>query len=1033
MKPALSICTIILIGFGSVPLPLWAMADTETITAKDVRGSSQLCQTARGETPPTGHRTCRLFTPQEKQQRIKLETESLAFITATESESAKAANELKRELIQNAVANFADSVTSAKRLTGEDPFLTRQVKEAEAEMLKACSGANDFSKDISSLLSKSKMPEKNPTRDLAGLQRYAVAMLEYDRISLLVDDNYLRGDDRARMLQRRKRLLQRYPMVSKGSHASLKQQLGTELRLHGNDSRTPSAQQDWMDAYLFENQDTPSPTGKESLPISYLAAMAMKNTPLSTAVTKEVSIEFMLNTKAALKSLGGLCQSDACSTFNISHALTVSALQRRATLQRIQSRSTDPRSDPTLGQRKFDLLLYGVCNCRMLEPRQAVDDNAVLGAGLISVGALVICGTNFLLPNPTLLMCATGTVSAVAALAMDTANTAVTVYDSRRTSGAAQVSQNLPGLKENEKTKLTEFQKEREMDVASKVALTAATAPALKVATAGVKAGVNKFKDFKGRRTTGSSETPVVERRQRDASTLETGGLRPPTQEFVEIHAAKEATSEAQRLSFDSLVKRIDADLEKWIVFATETSPLREINHHLGKEVGDALGNFHNELLVKKLKQYQQKHPGLLIEMSHSYKGFFHIPHGKVPPGYANDYKKIVSEVYGEMADHLTKNKILRADELALIQRMRNTGEGSTFQEATDSRKLAKEHTPDKTDKSGAMSYSNSTIQESIQTQQFYTDYYRKELVTALGKTPLMESVGAGQLKPTQEVLAYVKSFKDPEELKKAFAKRYPGTKVNDETIKKLKLYNELIEDQNPSQYPLVSRERATLADAEKGGLASDTISMGSYNSDATQIALATADGVADAKRKIRIEEQKVTSRIQNEINPHFKETAKTNFPNSKTAISGDEKVIAFENEPSLASLKDFVKAHAGDPGLQRHSSIPAGVPKEVRNLLVEDGLKIDKVLRKELLINTSLPFEKTGSINSLIMMETTKFGEGRVSIILGQKPGSQPLTAKDIDEIEKAFKQSLKKFNEAEPGFKAQTFYRTGVIHRAD
>jgi hypothetical protein len=1030
MRLAQRFYTILIAVFGVTLGTTQAWADAENLTATDVRGSSQLCKDVREGRPPSTVLQCRADDSQEYQRKLKFETESLAFKTAVENETSKTAGEIKRELIRNAVANFAESVAEAKRITGQDPFATNPVQHAEVEMLKACgSGAGNFNADITALLKKAKAPNVSQNKDLAALNRYATAMLEYDRITRLLEDNYFKGDEKIRMTKRRLRILTKYPMVRKGSHLGLKQVVTAELGLRGNDNSTPSETQDWLDGYLFEDLQPPVSVNKGRFPISYEAAMALNRSSDSSSISKEVSTEFMLNTKAALKSLAGLCSADNCTTLNISHEITASSLQRRRTVQQIQNRSVSLNFE----RRKFNLLLNGVCECKLLEPQTVASENTVMSMGLVSLGALAICVSNILMPNPTLVLCGLGAAGSASAIGLDTANSAIAIYDSQRTGPAAKVSESLPGLNDQEKKKLLEFQQGREAEVATKLALTAAAAPITKLAGAGFKAGLSKVKEIKTKRLAGSTEAPRIERRQVDASPVEAGGLRPQTKLFVETNGSKEATTEAQRLKFNEKAKRIDSGEEKGIIIATETSPLREINHFLGKELGDALSNFHNELLVKKLLRYQEEHPGLLLEMSHNYKGFFHIPHGKVPAGYSDDYKKILSEVYGEMFDHLVKNKVLRSSELALIQKMRNTGVGETFQEATDARKLAKELTPEKNDNSGSLPYSSSSVQESIKMQQSYTDYYRTEIQQKLGETPLMESVeSSGKKVPTREVLAIIKKSKDPEKIRQALNHRYPGTNIDDPTLKKLKMYNELIEEQNPSQYPLVSREKASLTDAENGGIASDTISMGSYNSSATAKALATADGVASAKQQIRIEEQKVTDKIRNEINPHYKENAKSIFPNSKASISGDEKVILFSKESSLNSLKKFVRAHAEDPGLQRHSFIPPGVPKEMRNLLVEDGLKIDKVLRDELM-KTALPFEKTGSLNSLIMMETKDFGKGQVSIIIGQKPGSPSLTKKDLAEIEKAFEESLRKFNEAEPGFKPKTSYRPGVIHRAD
>jgi hypothetical protein len=1021
-------------------------ADDSPITAQDVLGGSRSCQIARKEieapAPPSFSCPYRI----DANQKLKKGGSDVELSLVAEREKKAATAEIKKRLIQNAVANFAQSVARAKQMTGADPLASAPVQRFQDEMQKKCGGSNELKSEVDKLLTIAKKQSTPAVKSDDDLNRYIVAILEYKRIEMATKDKSLPAEEKEKLVLRKNKIAALYPMAVEGAPLLLRSRLEYDLQTSFTDSKRSGAGAAWMDDYLFQNKETPA-ADQSGEPYTYQIAKKLKARPLSDRAKKEVINAFSSQLMQQMKSIGDLCKADACTTFNISHELTAQSLRRRQTIENIYKRSLDSNQNPESEKLKFTGLQKQVCDCHLLEPQKVVNEGLLTGMSIGTFGGLVFC----VFIDPTKLSCPVVAAASVATTVGSAANTTMAVVDAVKVESAVQASANLPGLADGEKAKLTNFQRDRALSAGTDVALTVAGAKVIKVATPVAKKVVNKVINRKA--ATGE----VVE--ARGSGAIEdhvTGGRNPTRQHYVDNYGDHPGSTPDERLSFKTMEEAIRAAKEaghpiQAVVRSVENS-IQKFMNTITNDFAfvNAINNRRDAILRAKYAEYMRLHPNLKVEFSTDWKGFHTIAHGNIPSSYDADISKMVSETYAELTGDLVGAGLMRStDRDMLLNEMNHSGYGQTFDQAGTARKMDKEMTPDRSvnEGRGGRDFNDPDVQENHRVRFQQTEMLREGFENKLGDTALMRmDPQSGKKIPVRDLYTVLKKSDDPAVLKREIKKRF-NVDVDENTAANLKEYSRLMNDQSPNLVPAVNRESATLVDAEFGGISSDTVAMNTRNLEATSIGAARATDNINSLSTIRQEEQKVTGWLNNQVNPEYRDIAQKTTKPEKVLISGDEKKVQFKQASSLEKakstifgkpvneekLKDFVRAHAADdPSLQRHTYIQPGVPRDMRDPMTEHGHTVQKYLMEILEDTSALTPDQLKNMNGLIMMDSKTINNGGISIIIGQKPGTPKFTAEETSKIRNAFLEAIKKFNQATKE-KPRTNYTRGRVIMAD
>jgi hypothetical protein len=462
------------------------------------------------------------------------------------------------------------------------------------------------------------------------------------------------------------------------------------------------------------------------------------------------------------------------------------------------------------------------------------------------------------------------------------------------------------------------------------------------------------------------------------------------------------------------------AENEKWVELANDLNPpsgtrFFDVENSMMKHLNDttldknfvtALTNQHKELIATKMQELVKKYPDVEFIPYSDFKSVRYAlkpkpPATSLPYGIDAEIGKAFELSNQEFITILKNKKLVpKGEDPSWWFR---AGWGDTADQATFATRYSR--TAPSTNQ--MRRFTDADLRESQNTTLKYTEAYRQNVQSSLGKTSLLEESSVpGKMIPRAEVFDALRKTQTPEELI-SFLKKTTGQQLTPSQAKVLRTYGNMTDEFSPGIH-IIQREQAIL-DKNTGGITFDLVGAGSENAQATAKALAKATDVESAVRESRVGEKSVTenlARRKNEVKNAVAPILEKYKINARFISSGDDMALIPEKALSDVIKKEIAQALAKteNPSSIRMSSVGQGIPTTTdRMVMATQGESVEKATRKYL--QGQLPREILDKTVVSVQMEGKSVGSGNVRLVLGE---GQSLTAVQRAAFQEAFKKAV-------------------------
>lgn len=467
----------------------------------------------------------------------------------------------------------------------------------------------------------------------------------------------------------------------------------------------------------------------------------------------------------------------------------------------------------------------------------------------------------------------------------------------------------------------------------------------------------------------------------RTLSRAEGASRSPARDEFVNRYLLRPSTSRTEN---EVWIRRAQTSPRDGSVrfFDSENAVLKNLNSTFNDyDAVTAMTNFHQSILRRRLDQYAQRHPGLVVDRYADFKSSRFAFSGERPSTLDADLAKIFEDTNREFESELRARSVVRsADQPSTWFR---AGLGRDADHANSAARYARStEGPNRVHGFDGAAV-QTRLQESLSRVHSDLSDLRSRLPERSRLMTAEEGSAAGRL-PTREVIEAVRKAESDDELRASLA-RIEGQSepVNLEIVRTLRGFVQRA-DEFQAPLRLASREVADLGPAQLGGVSADFKGMGSYNVHATIEALAQSRDVGVAIERSRGAESRVTDAL-NVRRDRFRSDVE-GVTGRGVDCSGDDCIGVATRVLTDQDRRRMVDAIAErEGGNMRLSFIRDGIPEAShRSQIAKHGEEIEKKLRR--LLQDDLPPATLDRLLFGIDMNTRVLNQGRVDLLIGRR-----------------------------------------------
>jgi hypothetical protein len=267
------------------------------------------------------------------------------------------------------------------------------------------------------------------------LKRMLIAWIEMNRIDRFLTDRPLTNEQKEALRARRARIRETYPMIAAAPDSYSLRQLAA-AHYAGVSSADSTASHPEFDRILFpgpNNQFENVAPGQQRRQGNEGLVNEILSRPLPAQVKEELQSAMRTSLSQSLKSIGELCQLDACQAMNVSLPMTQTVLNSMTAPPAVDMRSAGFRA---------------VCSCQLGRQTEYISGTTQLVLAGATLGGIVLCPFSFGVG-------CYGAAAASAALAgAAAANTYGAIQDAQDLAPLARAVAALPGLNDADRNRI---------------------------------------------------------------------------------------------------------------------------------------------------------------------------------------------------------------------------------------------------------------------------------------------------------------------------------------------------------------------------------------------------------------------------------------------------------------------------------------------------------------------------------------------------------------------------------------------------
>lgn len=400
-------------------------------------------------------------------------------------------------------------------------------------------------------------------------------------------------------------------------------------------------------------------------------------------------------------------------------------------------------------------------------------------------------------------------------------------------------------------------------------------------------------------------------------------------EEYLRRALTGQSTTVAQREAFAELAIKTVSD-GRTVFVDFQNSFMKYLNDHLGnKNVVTAITNRRIELTFERLKALKERYPQLeelAYEDFKSGKQAFRFADGKVPPGFADDIKRIMGEAERDYVAELERLEIL-PEGLVPAERIFSVGIGPTGESANVAARYSA--------RTGMknVSITDPIVRGNLERRLGQTDVLRSGTMKIFKDSPLVERLPNGELIPSADVFEAYRKSKDAAEFGSLVRER-TGVAVSAQSAQTLRQYLSMLDEWSPSLLITRPREAVTFAGSRHNGATIDISGMGALNMRELAASLVGVRDIDQAIVSARAGEQAATRTFEANKTA-LMDAARSSLDErgirADIRASGDDIIVLCANKPcgdeDLAALHRAVASSSSTSNV-RISAVAPGVAR---------------------------------------------------------------------------------------------------------